>query len=176
VLGCTSIEAEERGVSIATQQLGLIGESEVMMRVRERIRRFARLRAPVLIVGESGTGKDLVARALHVESGREGSYVPLNVAALPDSLIDAELFGHEKGAFTGAIGQRTGLFELAEGGTLFLDEIAEMSAAGQAKLLRVVEDGRVRALGAPKDRAVQVRIVSATCAPLEERIEQERFR
>lgn len=176
VIGCTSVEAEDRGVAVKAHQLGLIGESESMMRVREKILRFARLKAPVLIVGESGTGKDLVARALHVESGREGDYVPLNVAALPDSLIDAELFGHEKGAFTGAIGQRTGLFELAEGGTLFLDEIAEMSAAGQAKLLRVVEDGRVRALGAPKDRFVRVRLVSATCAPLEERIEQDRFR
>ncbi len=176
VVGCTSVEAEDRGVSPKTHQLGLIGESDGMKRVREKIRRFARLKAPVLIVGESGTGKDLVAKALHVESGRVGDYVPLNVAALPDSLMDAELFGHEKGAFTGAIGHRTGLFEIAEGGTLFLDEIAEMSAAGQAKLLRVVEDGRVRALGAPKDRLVQVRLISATCAPLEERIEQERFR
>lgn len=175
-IGRTTIEAEDRARTPIGADLGLVGESEAMQRVREKIRRFAPLRAPVLIIGESGTGKDLVARGLHSESKRDGAYVPLNVAALPDSLLDAELFGHEKGAFTGAVGQRAGLFEAAEGGTLFLDEIAEMSAPGQAKMLRVVEDGRIRALGGQKQKRVEVRLVSATCAPLPERIAQGQFR
>lgn len=175
-VGRTTIEAEDRARRIVGSDLGLVGESDAMNRVREKIRRFAPLRAPVLVIGESGTGKDLVARGLHSESKRGGAYVPLNVAALPDSLLDAELFGHEKGAFTGAVGQRAGLFEAAEGGTLFLDEIAEMSASGQAKMLRVVEDGRIRALGGQKQKRVEVRLVSATCAPLPARIEQGQFR
>jgi two-component system response regulator HydG len=118
----------------------------------------------------------VVARALHLESQRQGRYFPLNVAALPDTLLDAELFGHEKGAFTGATVGRRGLFEAADAGTLFLDEIAEMSPGGQAKLLRVVEDGCVRAIGADVGRNVDTRLVSATCAPLAERIAAGAFR
>lgn len=175
-IGCTVVEAEERGDRSLCGDLGLIGSSDAMRRVRDSIRRFAPLRAPVLLLGESGTGKDLVAQALHAASGREGTYLPLNIAAVPDTLLDAELFGHRRGAFTGAIADRPGLFSEADGGTLFLDEIAELSPAGQAKLLRVVEDGRVRAVGDSEGRGVDVRLVSATCAPLLERIAEEKFR
>jgi len=175
-IGRTSVVAEVRERAPQEDSLGLLGESEPMLRVRKSIHRLAALRGAVLIQGESGTGKDLVARALHQESKRRGAYVPLNVAAMPESLLDAELFGHERGAFTGAVGKRAGMFELAEDGTLFLDEIADMSLSGQAKLLRVVEDGKVRALGSQGERQVDVRLVSATCAPLAQRIEEGRFR
>lgn len=175
-LGRTTVLMEARDTEPCADGLGLVGQSEALDKVRERIVRFARLRAPVLIVGESGTGKDVVARALHQKSARAGRYFPLNVAALPDTLLDAELFGHEKGAFTGAVAGRRGLFEAADGGTLFLDEIAEMSPGGQAKLLRVVEDGCVRALGADSGRTVDTRLISATCAPLPERIAAGTFR
>ncbi len=175
-LGRTTVFVEARRAPQEVEDLGLLGVSEAMERVRERIRRFAPLSAPVLVTGESGTGKDVVARALHARSGRAGAYFPLNVAALPEALLDAELFGHERGAFTGAVAGRRGLFESADSGTLFLDEIAEMSAAGQAKLLRVVEDGRVRALGADASRRVDARLISATCASLSERIAAGGFR
>ncbi len=176
-LGATSVEAEDRArLPHATAPGSLLGESDAMARVRASIERFAKLRGPVLIIGESGTGKDIVARALHDASGRDGRYLPLNVAALPDGLLDAELFGHVKGAFTGAIASRSGLFELASGGTLFLDEIADMSPSGQAKLLRVVEDGKVRGLGADREKMVDTRLVSATCVPLDARMESGEFR
>ncbi len=175
-IGHTTVELEDHSCRVSNASMGLVGDSEAIKRVRATIRRFAPLRAPVLVRGESGTGKDLVARALHHESAREGHYHAVNVAALPDSLLDAELFGHQRGAFTGAVNERMGLFESADKGTLFLDEIADLSLSGQAKLLRVVEDGRIRALGAETERQVQVRIVSATCAVLEDRIETGEFR
>jgi DNA-binding NtrC family response regulator len=155
---------------------GLIGRSEPMVRLTADIRRLAKLRAPVLIVGESGVGKDVVARALHGLSGRKGNYVPLNVATIPENLADSELFGHRRGAFTGAVQQRVGAFEQAHEGTLFLDEIGELAASVQAKLLRVLEDGMVRPVGATQSRQVNSRVVSATCAPLSERCAVGQFR
>ncbi len=155
---------------------GIVGSSAVMRRVACEIRRVARLKAPVLVVGETGTGKDLVATALHQLSARPGMMVPLNMGTLSEGLADADLFGHTRGAFTGAITQRSGAFVLANGGTLFLDEIADLSPNLQVKLLRVVEDGRVRAIGSTEYREVDARVVSATWADLSERVSQGRFR
>jgi DNA-binding NtrC family response regulator len=147
-----------------------------MLRLSEEIFRVAPHRVPVLIQGESGTGKDLVARALHQLAHRSGQFIPINAAAIPESLADAELFGHQKGAFTGALYNRAGAFEQADRGTLFLDEVAELSPALQGRLLRVVEDGRVRPIGARQEKQVEVRIVSASWADLEERVSCGRFR
>jgi DNA-binding NtrC family response regulator len=175
-IGATTVHIESVEHASSADDLGLLGKSESLARVRDAIRKCAALRAPVLIVGESGTGKDLVARALHRLSKRGGAYVPLNVAALPDGLVDAELFGHARGAFTGAVASRPGAFELAHKGTLFLDELAELSPTGQAKLLRVIEDGVVRPIGAAETLRVDVRAISATCAPLLERVGAGKFR
>jgi DNA-binding NtrC family response regulator len=155
---------------------GLVGSSVPMRRLATEIRRCARLRAPVLLLGESGSGKDVVARTIHRLGRSEGPYVPLNVGAIPESLADAELFGHKRGAFTGAVAARSGAFEEANGGTLFLDEIGDLAAAIQVKLLRVVEDGQVRPLGGTQAFDVDVRIISATWAPLEERVATGHFR
>jgi two-component system response regulator HydG len=131
----------------------------------------------VLIVGETGTGKGLVARAIHTESDRHaGAFVSINCASLPEALLENELFGHAKGAFTGATGSSPGLFVAADGGTLFLDEIGEMAPALQAKLLHVLESGTVRAIGATKERAVDVRIVAATHRDLRDLVRAGRFR
>lgn len=154
---------------------GLVGDSQVMRRVADAVHRYAALGRPVLIQGESGTGKDVVARALHDLSGRKGAYVPMNVGAVAESLADAELFGHRRGAFTGAVESREGAFEQAHRGTLFLDEVAELSHAMQVKLLRVVEDGQVRPVGG-KALCVDARVVSATWAALSDRVKQGRFR
>jgi DNA-binding NtrC family response regulator len=147
-----------------------------MRRVAREVRRYTRLRVPVLLQGESGTGKDLVARALHSMSGRPGAYVPLNAGAMPESLADAELFGHFRGAFTGAVATRPGAFQEADHGTLFLDEIAELAPSVQVKLLRVVEDGNTRPVGASRTLSVDVRIVAATWMPLARRAAEGRFR
>ncbi len=141
----------------------LVGDSEPMRAVRELIEELATSDAPVLITGESGTGKELAARLIHRLSSRAGEeLVAINAAAIPSELMESEIFGHEKGAFTGATGVRRGCFELAHRGTLFLDEIAEMPIALQPKLLRVLEDGRVRRLGSARERRFDVRLVSAT--------------
>ena len=155
---------------------GLVGSSPAMRRVAAEVRRHAPTRAAVLIQGESGTGKDVVARALHALSGRRGAYLPLNAGAFPDSLADAELFGHRRGAYTGATTGRAGAFELAHRGTLFLDEVGELSPAVQVKLLRVVEDGAVRPIGATEAARVDVRLVSASWARLAERVRENEFR
>jgi DNA-binding NtrC family response regulator len=179
VIGRTSVvvrrAATSEDASGAREVPGLVGSSAAMRQVARDIHRFARLSAPILIQGESGTGKDVVAQALHRGSGRSGSYLPLNVGAVTESLADAELFGHRRGAFTGAIATRAGAFELAHKGTLFLDEIAELSPALQVKLLRVVEDGSVRPLGGDPMR-VNVRLVSASWARLDSRVADGRFR
>jgi len=155
---------------------GVIGSSAPMLRVARLVRLHAKSRVPILLQGESGTGKDMVARAIHELGRREGPYVPLNMAALPESLADAELFGHRRGAFTGAVSSRTGAFEQAHEGTLFLDEIAELPLSIQVKLLRVVEDGLVRAVGAAQALRVAVRLVSASWAELDQRVLEGRFR
>jgi DNA-binding NtrC family response regulator len=155
---------------------GILGHSEPIARLKRDVRRVAKLRAPVLIIGETGVGKDVVARALHRLSGRTGHYVPINVATIPDTLADSELFGHRKGAFTGALQARVGAFEQAHAGTLFLDEVGELSTGVQAKMLRILEDGVVRPVGVTVGRAVDVRIVSATWASLGERSAAGAFR
>jgi hypothetical protein len=179
VIGRTSVAVRrqsEGAPAEAPRIPGLIGSSLPMRRVAEEVARHARSRQSVLLQGESGTGKDVVARALHGMSGRTGDYVPLNVGAFPDSLVDAELFGHRRGAYTGAVTSRAGAFEAAHRGTLFLDEVAELSAGAQVKLLRVVEDGLVRPIGGTHPVAVDVRVVSASWAPLESRSADGRFR
>jgi len=155
----------------------LVGSSRAMQQVYSLIRQVAPTKAAVLITGESGTGKELVARAIHQYGNRSaGPFVAINCAALPEPLIESELFGHEKGAFTGALERRAGCFELAQRGTLFLDEISEMPLATQAKLLRVLEDSRVRRLGGKQEIQVDVRIIAATNRPLEQLVERNLVR
>ena len=141
----------------------LVGQSPAMQQVFSLIQQVAPSRASVLITGESGTGKELAARAIHQYSTRrEAPFVAINCAALPESLIESELFGHEKGAFTGALDRRAGCFELAQGGTLLLDELGEMPINTQAKLLRVLEDSRVRRLGGKSETELNVRVIAST--------------
>ncbi len=145
--------------------------------VRQLVRAAAPSSAPVLVTGETGTGKNIVARTLHEEGPRRARpFVPLNCAALPESLVEAELFGWERGAFTGAAAAREGVVEMAEGGTLFLDEIGEMAVSAQAKLLAMLEDGEIRRLGGRVRRAADVRVVAATNADLEDASAHQRFR
>jgi DNA-binding NtrC family response regulator len=155
----------------------LIGTSPAIIALREAVARAARAPFPVLIEGESGAGKELVARALHrLGPRRERRLCAVNCAALADDLLEAELFGHARGAFTGAIGERAGLFEDADGGTLFLDEVGELSPRAQAKLLRVLQDGEVRRIGENVPRRVDARIVAATNRSLEHEAQAGRFR
>ena len=171
-------ELRERVELEGARHGSLIGESDAMRRVRALVEKVAETGATVLVRGESGTGKELVARELHERNSTRSqrAFVPVNCAALPSELIESELFGHEKGAFTGAAARRRGKFEQADGGTLFLDEIGDMGANVQAKLLRVLEEGRVERLGGSEPLAVDVRIVSATHRRLEEEIEKGNFR
>jgi len=155
----------------------LTGGSRPMQAVFALLRQVAPSKAAVLIMGESGTGKELAARAVHSLSPRAGGpFVAVNCAALPETLIESELFGHEKGAFTGALERRAGCFELAHNGTLLLDEIGDMPFPTQAKLLRVLEDSRVRRLGGKSEILVDVRVVAATNKPLEDSIRKGTFR
>jgi DNA-binding NtrC family response regulator len=155
----------------------LVGESPPMMRMFEHIDRFAALDSTVLLVGESGTGKELVARALHDASARAaGPFVPLNCGAVPETLIDSELFGHEKGAFTGARSRRSGVFEQATGGTLLLDEVSEMPPELQVRLLRVLETGVLRRVGGNESVRVDTRVVAATNRRPEEAIREGALR
>ena len=148
-----------------------------MVELMEQVPRVAENDASVLVRGESGTGKDLLARAIHfMSANREGAFVPVNCAAIPETLLESELFGYVRGAFTDARQGKTGLFESARGGTLFLDEIGEMPPAVQAKLLRTLEDKKIRPLGATAEIPVSVRIIAATNADLEKLIEHGRFR
>ncbi|MGM0413185.1 MAG: sigma-54-dependent transcriptional regulator, partial [Pseudomonadota bacterium] len=156
---------------------GMIGDSQPMQAVFDRIRRVAPTNATVLVLGESGTGKELAARAIHDASPRkDGPFITVNCAAIPAGLIESELFGHEKGAFTGADRQHRGLVEAAEGGTLFLDEIGELPAEAQARLLRVLQAGEVRRVGATGARHVDVRLVAATHRDLRTLVAEGDFR
>jgi DNA-binding NtrC family response regulator len=155
----------------------LIGHSPSMQRVHQLIAKVAPTNSTVLILGETGTGKELVARALHQQSARsEQPFVAINCGALPEALIESELFGHRKGAFTGADEQRVGLFEVAHNGTIFLDEIGELPKSMQAKLLRVLESGDIRRVGDNESFQVDVRVICATHRNLEEMVEQGDFR
>lgn len=155
----------------------LVGEAPATQSLREMIMRVAPSDATVLIRGESGTGKELAARAIHQRSLRSGrAFVPVNCAAITESLLESELFGYRKGAFTGADKDREGLFEAARGGTLFLDEIGEAGAAVQAKLLRVLEEKKINRVGDPIERDIDVRIIAATNRPLEAAITERTFR
>jgi two-component system nitrogen regulation response regulator GlnG len=155
----------------------LIGRSTAMVEVYKEIGRVARTEMTVLLTGESGTGKELVARAIHANSTRaRGPFITVNMAAIPKDLIESELYGHEKGSFTGAVERRPGKFELASGGTLFLDEIGEMPVELQAKLLRVLQEREIDRVGGSRPLAVDVRIVAATNADLARSVEEGRFR
>lgn len=155
----------------------VVGTSPALTETYRRVARVADSTAPLLVAGESGTGKERVARALHVRSSRrDGPFVTVNCAALPEGLLEAELFGYERGAFTGAVGRSDGRFGRADGGTLFLDEVGEMGLALQAKLLRALETGEIDRLGSDDTVRVDVRIVAATNRELEERVREGHFR
>jgi len=167
---CLERRESERQLVVAQRRLRdagimgtLVGQSKKMQEVMALIEQVGPSRAPVLITGESGTGKELVARTIHELSPRRAkAFVAVNCAAIPETLMESEIFGHEKGAFTGALERRAGCFELADGGTLLLDEIGEMPITTQAKLLRVLEDSKVRRLGGKVETAVDVRVIAST--------------
>ncbi len=160
-----------------TPDAGLVGNSPVMQQLQESIRQVAPEKATVLIAGETGTGKELVARAIHAGSPRsDGLFVAVNCAAIPHEMLESELFGHEKGAFTGAIKERIGKFELADGGTLFLDEVTEMPMALQAKLLRALQENVIERVGGNRPLAVDIRVVAATNRDPREAIKDGKLR
>ena len=164
----------KKAVRIQSQ---MIGESAPMLEVKDMIEKVAPTNARVLITGENGTGKELVARQLHELSPRsQGPFIEVNCAAIPSELIESQLFGHEKGAFTSAIKQRKGDFELADGGTLFLDEIGDMSLSAQAKVLRALQENKITRVGSEKEIPVNVRILAATNKNLSAEIEKGNFR
>jgi DNA-binding NtrC family response regulator len=165
-----------RQVGSRGEALGMVGECEVMRDVCDVIKRVAPMPSVVLIEGESGTGKELAARAIHQWSGRSGSFVPLNCGAISPELLESELFGHVKGAFTSAHQARDGLFSYAHGGSLFLDEIGEMPLAMQTKLLRVLEDRKIRPVGANREVPVDVRVIAASNRDLSEAVRAGEFR
>jgi DNA-binding NtrC family response regulator len=169
-------ENEELRRKLGTRP-GMLGRSEAIERLRAQVELAARSNAPVLLLGERGTGKELVAASIHEGSNRaDGPFEKLNCAAVPENLIESELFGHEPGAFTGATKRRPGKFERADGGTLFLDEVGDMPAPMQAKLLRVLQEGEVERVGGTTTQKVDVRIVAATNKSLQDEIAEGRFR
>lgn len=155
----------------------MIGDSEAIQKIKNMIDRVAPTEARVLITGENGTGKELVARSIHEKSNRASApLIEVNCAAIPSELIESELFGHEKGAFTSAIAQRKGKFEQAENGTIFLDEIGDMSLSAQAKVLRALQENKITRVGGEKELKVNVRVIAATNKNLQKEIEEGRFR
>ena len=172
------LEAENRALRAhVDRRLAMVGESHVMVQLREQIAMAAPTNGRVLIYGENGTGKELVARSVHAMSRRSaGPFVEVNCAAIPEELIESELFGYAKGAFTGAVSDRHGKFESADGGTIFLDEVGDMSLKTQAKVLRVLQEQVVEPLGARAGVRVDVRVLAATNKDLKAEIESGRFR
>jgi len=155
----------------------IVSKNEKMHKIFEVIKKVSQYKSTILISGESGTGKELVARALHYNSDRsQNPFIPINCGAIPENLLESELFGHTKGAFTDAIRTKKGLFEEADGGTLFLDEIGELPSQLQVKLLRVLQDGEIRRVGESKPIQIDVRIVAATCKDLVKEVNEGRFR
>jgi DNA-binding NtrC family response regulator len=171
-----SIEPVDEPRPTATERPQIVGRSASAASLRAMITRAAGVRAPVLITGETGTGKTLVARAIHAEGSASRPFVHVNCAALPEGLVESELFGSERGSFTGASQTREGLFELADGGTLFLDEVGELPAAIQAKLLMALEEGWIRRVGGARPRRVNARILAATNADVESAVESGALR
>lgn len=171
-ISSTAVGNELRQTSFA----GIVSQCSKMQRVFKTIEKVARTETTVLILGETGTGKELVARAVHRLSGRTGKLVPVNCGAIPEDILESELFGHEKGAFTGAINSRIGRFQLADRGTIFLDEIAEMSPKLQVKLLRVLQEKKVEPVGSNLSIDVDVRVIAATNRDLWEEVKAGRFR
>ncbi|PQO32782.1 GAF domain-containing protein [Bremerella cremea] len=171
------LESRDRIAAAQAAEIQLIGESPPMLELRKNIDRISATKLPVLVLGENGTGKEVVSRMIHYHGNRRGQpLVSVNCAALPDTLLESELFGHEKGAFTGAHESRPGKFELASGGTLFLDEIGDMSLPGQAKLLRVLENQVLTRLGGQVDIEVDVRVIAATNQDLPKLVKENLFR
>ena len=169
--------AASSGPPASAEHHGLLGRSAAMRRLAAQIERASRTRATTLITGESGTGKELVARAIHYASARaQAPFVPINCGAIPENLLESELFGHVKGAFTGATSTRAGFFLTADGGTVFLDEVGETSMSMQVKLLRVLQDGEVRMVGSSRARATDARVVAATNKDLARLVESGSFR
>jgi len=155
----------------------LIGEHSLIQKITLLVKKVAATDATILIMGESGTGKELVARAIHAASPRsDRPFIPVNCGAIPAELLESEMFGHERGAFTGAIGQRAGMFQLANGGTIFLDEVGEMNPTLQVKLLRVLQDREVRPVGADRVMKVDVRVIAASNKELAAEVEAGNFR
>ncbi len=170
-------EARAEPVPEPAQRFGLLGRSNAMQEVFRNIAKAAETSASVLLTGESGSGKEVVARAIHYSSARaSGPFVPVNCGGIPETLLESELFGHVKGAFTGAAESRAGFFQTADGGSIFLDEIGDTSLAMQAKLLRVLENGEVSMVGSPKQRRVDVRIIAATNKNLDALMKKGVFR
>jgi DNA-binding NtrC family response regulator len=172
-----AIAIEKRAQQVQPHDSGLLGVSAAMVELRRSVAAAAAAPFPVMIDGESGSGKELVARAIHINSTRRHKpFCALNCAALPEDLVEAELFGHARGAFTGAVIERAGVFEEAHGGTLFLDEIGELSPRAQSKVLRVIQEGELRRVGDTASRRVDVRIISATNRDLRQEVDAGRFR
>ena len=176
VSACPPATTTRAGDLAVTARTALIGESASIRRVRDMVERVAPTPATVLIEGQTGTGKELVARLVHDRSRRRGAFVPVNCGAIPPELMESELFGHARGAFTGAHQQRDGLFVAARGGTLFLDEVSEMRSDLQVKLLRALEEGAIRPVGADREVPIDVRIVASSQPGLRERVLNGAFR